>query len=78
MIPQPIVDAVRAGKCLVLPDRSGWLVFLGDHAAGVGCPWCDDGHAMGLCVVRQELDPWLRWVYSCLLCVSGPPVAAAA
>ena len=55
MIPEALrLAAARADCNVILPDRSGYLVMLGDGSAGIACPVCRC--AMGLAIVRQRLE----------------------
>lgn len=55
MIPEALRLAAGRADCLViLPDRSGYLVMLGDGSEGIACSVC--GCAMGFAIVRQRLE----------------------
>ena len=77
MIPQPIVDAMRAGHYMALPDRSGFFVVLDVEGPGIVCPaHARDGVTM-FAVVRQ-CPPRYRTSYTCLRCWSPAELDAVA
>jgi hypothetical protein len=47
--------ACASAPRMLLPDASGYLIFLDTHGAGIACERC--GKAMAFAVIRQHLSP---------------------
>jgi len=55
VIPEALrLAAARDNRRMILPDRSGYLVMLGDGSEGIACPVCRC--AMGFVIVRQRVE----------------------
>ncbi len=79
MIPEALARAAARPECRIpLPDRSGFVIFLGadPHEPGIACPKC--GRAVGIAVVQQRVDgATLTSDLSCLPCAGAPRPAVA-
>jgi len=76
VIPEALRRAAGREECrAILPDRSGYLVMLGDTSEGVGCSVC--GCAMGFAIVRQRIaGDRIVTEYGHITCLPEPAAAA--
>jgi hypothetical protein len=63
--------ALVGATLLLLPERDGFLALMPTEGAGVPCPRCNSGRAMGLAVLRQSMTTG-RWTFCCIGCDSNP------